>query len=249
VTVLQVVVLLVAGLLAGTINTVVGSGSLITFPVLLAFGYPPVVANMTNNLGVLPGSISGAVSCRAELSGQRSRVGRLTPVSVVGGLLGALLLLWLPAAAFDAIVPALIALACVLVVLAPRLRARAAARAQPSPRSAFTLTSGVLGTGVYGGYFGAAQGVLLMGLLGSLLDDDLPRLNALKNMLAAGANGAAAVVFVLRGGIAWNAAAIIAVGAIAGGPLGARIGRRLPPVVYRTVIVVVGVVAIVKLLA
>ncbi|MEO6821176.1 MAG: sulfite exporter TauE/SafE family protein, partial [Candidatus Nanopelagicales bacterium] len=249
VTLVEAAVLLVAGLGAGTINTVVGSGSLITFPVLLAFGYPPVVANMTNNLGVLPGSMSGTVAYRAELRDQWPRALRLVGASVVGGLLGAVLLLRLPAAAFDAIVPTLILLACALVVLQPWLRRRISARRRtPGGRPGPALSAGVFSTGVYGGYFGAAQGVLLIALLDILLDDELNRLNALKNVLATGANGAAAVVFVVHGGVAWDAAALIALGSVVGGQIGARIGRRLPPGIYRGVIVVVGVAAVVKLL-
>lgn len=246
---LQAVLLLVAGLGAGTINTVVGSGSLITFPALLALGYPPVVANMTNNLGVLPGSVSGTLAYRAELRDQWSRTLHLVIASVVGGLLGALLLLMLPTAAFDAIVPALIALACVLVVVQPWLRRWLSTRRRRAGRAGPALFSGVFATGIYGGYFGAAQGVLLLALLDILLDDELNRLNAMKNVLATGANGAAAAVFVVHGGVAWLAAALIAGGAVVGGQVGARIGRRLSPTVYRSVIVAVGLVAIVKLLS
>jgi hypothetical protein len=249
VTLVEAAVLLVAGLGAGTINTVVGSGSLITFPVLLAFGYPPVVANMTNNVGVLPGSVSGTVAYRAELRDQWPRALRLVGASIVGGLLGAVLLLRLPAAVFGAIVPPLIVLACVLVVIQPWLQRRIGARGRPQGRPSRVLTSGVFATGVYGGYFGAAQGVLLMALLGTLLDDELNRLNALKNVLATGANGAAAVVFVVHGGIAWGAAVLIALGSVVGGQIGARIGRRLPPAIYRAVIVVVGLAAVVKLVS
>lgn len=244
----QGALLLFTGLCAGTINTVVGSGSLITFPALLALGYPPVVANMTNNLGVLPGSVSGTFAYRVELRDQWPRALRLATASVVGGLIGAVLLLWLPTAAFDAIVPVLIVLACALVVVQPWLRRWVGARRSPAARPGPTLASGVFATGVYGGYFGAAQGVLLLALLDILLDDELNRLNALKNVLATGANGAAAVVFVVHGGVAWTAAVIIAVGAAVGGQIGARIGRRLPPAAYRAVIVVVGLVAAMKLL-
>lgn len=245
--VLEIVALLVAGLVAGTINTVVGSGSLVTFPALLAFGYPPVTANISNNLGVLPGSFSGVLAYRRELTGQWPRALRLAALSVVGGLAGALLLLWLPASAFDAIVPILILLACVLIVLQPRLQRRLMARRPGGASGGIGLRGGVLFTGVYGGYFGAAQGVLLMGLLGIAIPEDLQRLNALKNVLAAAANGAAATVFLVRGGIAWEAVAVIAVGSAVGAQLGAPLGRRLPPPVYRAVIVVVGLVAIAKL--
>lgn len=241
-------ILLLAGVAAGTINTVVGSGSLVTFPILLAFGYAPVTANMTNNLGVLPGSISGAFAYRRELRDQWPRVLRLGTASLIGGLGGALLLLWLPAAAFKAIVPALILLACVLVLIQPWLRKHTAKR-EVQVRMTGTAFLGVLFTGLYGGYFGAAQGVLMMALLGIILGDGLQRLNALKNVLVATANVAAAVVFIVHGGIAWEAAGIIAIGSIIGGQIGARIGRKLPAPVFRAIIVSVGLIAFVKLVA
>jgi uncharacterized protein len=242
------VALFLAGIAAGTINTVVGSGSLVTFPALLAFGYSPVTANITNNVGVLPGSISGAWAYRAELRDQIPRVLRLGPASLVGGFSGALLLLWLPAAAFEAIVPTLILVALVLVVIQPMLRRHLASRERHLRHAGGFLIAGVFLTGIYGGYFGAAQGVLLIALLAILIDEDLQRLNALKNVLAALANGAATVVFITRGGIAWDAAAVIAIGSILGGQLGAGIGRRLPAPVYRAVIVLVGLIAVWKLL-
>jgi len=243
----EVVVLFIAGIGAGTINTVVGSGSLITFPALLAFGYPPIIANMTNNMGVLPGGISGAVAYRHELRDQWPRVLKLAVFSLFGGLGGALLLLRLPPAAFKAIVPVLILLACVLVVIQPWLRQRTAHLQVKSRRSSFIRVTGVFLTGLYGGYFGAAQGVLLMALLGTVIDEGIQRLNAMKNVLAGVANTSAAFVFVIRGGVNWKAAGIIAVGAIIGGQLGAHIGRRLPAPVYRAVIVIVGLAAFFKL--
>lgn len=240
-------ILLAAGIAAGTINTVVGSGSLVTFPTLLALGYPAVTANITNNLGILPGSVSGAFAYRAELAGQRGRVIRLAAASLIGGLTGAILLLHLPAAAFAAVVPALILLACVLVVVQPWLRRRLDARAHRVTRIGMPLILGVLLTGMYGGYFGAAQGVILIALLTVMIDDDLQRLNALKNVLVAAANGAAAVVFVLRGDVAWDAVLIIAIGSTIGGQIGARIGRRMPAPVYRAAVLIVGIVAFLKL--
>ncbi|TAM69402.1 MAG: sulfite exporter TauE/SafE family protein [Microbacteriaceae bacterium] len=245
---LDVVVLFVAGTAAGTINTVVGSGSLITFPALLALGYPPIVANVTNNVGVFPGAVSGAWAYRRELNGRWRRVLPLAAFSFVGGLAGALLLFVLPAAAFDAIVPVLIIAACVLVIAGPWLKRWAESRradAHTTPVQRLALRAGAGLTGVYGGYFGAAQGVILLALLSILLPGDLNRANAYKNVLAAMANGAAAVVFVFTGRIAWLAALIIAIGAIVGGQLGATIGRRLPAVVYRIVIVLIGVAAVV----
>jgi hypothetical protein len=242
--------ILLAGVAAGTINTVVGSGTLITFPTLLAFGMPPVTANVSNTIGLVPGSLSGAWGYRRELAGQRGRLLRLGLGSLVGGLVGGLLLLWLPSAAFDAIVPVLIALGLALVVLGPRIARRVAARAEARgglpDHGAPWVWPAVAGAGVYGGYFGAAQGVLLMAILGIGLDDTMQRHNATKNVLAAIVNGVAAVLFVAVADPSWSAVALIAAGAIIGGQLGATVGRRLPPNVLRGVIVVVGLAALVS---
>ena len=240
---------LLAGVAAGTINTVVGSGTLITFPTLLAFGIPPVTANVSNTVGLVPGSLSGAIGYRRELAGQRGRLVRLGSASFLGGIAGAALLLILPAAAFDAIVPVLIALGCVLVVLQPRISAWVAARAEAQGRevhphgNAWVWTL-VLLAGVYGGYFGAAQGVLLMAILGVGLQETMQRNNATKNVLAMLVNGVAALVFIAVADVDWTAAGLIAVGAVIGGQLGATVGRRLPPTVLRAVIVLVGLTAL-----
>ena len=248
---LECVLVLAAGVFAGAINTVVGSGTLVTFPVLLAVGYAPVVANVSNTLGLVPGSVSGAIGYRRELAGQRRRVFVLCSASLLGGIAGAVLLLTLPGSAFEAIVPALIAVALVLVVLQPRLsRALAARRGESRPHGGPLLWGGVFGTGIYGGYFGAAQGVILLALLGIMIPgEDLQRLNALKNGLAALVNGVAAVVFLFFATVAWLPALLLAAGSAAGGQLGARIGRSLSPAMLRGVIVVVGLTAIVQLLA
>lgn len=253
------VALFAAGTAAGTINTVVGSGTLITFPTLLAFGYAPVLANVSNTIGLVPGVLSGIHGYRRELKGQRARLTLLGSASVLGGLTGAILLLTLPAGAFKAIVPALIVLALVLVVAQPSLAAwvgrRQAARGGRGEAGRANAAGGpllwalIFGTGVYGGYFGAAQGVLLIGLLGIAFTDTLQRLNAAKNVLAALVNGVAAVVFIAETHIAWAAAGLIAAGSILGGQLGARIGRKLPPAGLRVVIVCVGIAALVKLFA
>ena len=282
-----------AGIAAGTINTIVGSGTLITFPTLLAFGYPPVLANVTNTVGLVPGVASGAYGYRAELTGQRRRVLRLGSASMCGGLVGAILLLVLPAEAFKAIVPALIGLALVLVVAQPRLSRWLVARQQAragAPGSRVKGRAAVLGpgtegawhelpgdegdngrserpetsvasaagglviwllvfaTGIYGGYFGAAQGVLLLGLLGIAFTDSLQRINAVKNVLAGLVNGVAALVFIAFSHVAWGAAGLLAAGSIIGGQIGARVGRRLPPWALRLAIICVGVAALVKLL-
>jgi uncharacterized membrane protein YfcA len=240
--------LLAAGVAAGTINAVVGSGTLITFPALLALGYPPLVANVSNTLGLVPGAFSGAYGYRRELEGQRARLLRLGPASTLGGLVGAGLLLVLPASAFDAIVPVLVALACVLVVVQPKLTRRLQSR--PGGRTGMErlLPLGVFATGIYGGYFGAAQGVLLIALLGICLDEGLQRLNAAKNVLAGLVNGVAAVVFVFAADVAWVPVLLLAAGSMVGGQIGARVGRSLPAPVLRGVVVAIGLLAIVKLL-
>jgi uncharacterized protein len=243
------VAIVVAGVWAGMINTIVGSGTLVTFPVLLTLGYPPLTANVSNGLGLVPGSLAGALGYRRELAGRRGRVVRLALVSGLGALLGAVLLLSLPPAAFDAVVPVLVAVAVVLVIVQPVLTRRLAARhGGTRTRVGPGLLAGIFGTGVYGGYFGAAQGVLLLAILGIGLDDELQRHNAVKNVLATVANLVSGVVFTVVAPISWPVVMLIAAGSVAGGVVGARIGRRLPPTVLRGVIVVVGVVAIVELL-
>jgi len=257
--VLQALAIFAVGLAAGTINTIVGSGSLITFPTLLAFGYSPVVANVTNTVGLVPGSVSGAVGYRRELEGQHSRLVVLGIASTAGGITGAILLLLLPGNVFRGVVPILILVACALVAAQPWLSARVARR-----RAAAEGTGPVHGgpglfvtvylTGVYGGYFGAAQGVILIALLGIFLHDDLQRLNAAKNVLAALVNGIAAVLFIAAslffGGphVAWGVAVLLAIGATIGGQVGAKLGRRLPPTLLRGIIIVVGTAVAVRLL-
>ncbi len=237
------------GLLAGTINTIVGSGSLITFPTLLALGYPPVVANVSNTVGLVTGSISGAIGYRRELEGQWHRLRTLGSASLAGGLTGGLLLLALPASVFRDVVPVLILVACALVALQPRLARRRAAADRPlRPHGGRLLFAGVFFTGVYGGYFGAAQGVMLIALLGIFLEDGLLRLNATKNVLAALVNGIAAVLFILFAHVDWAVAGLLAAGAIVGGQVGASLGRRIPANWLRAAIIVVGVAVAVRLL-
>lgn len=238
------------GLVAGTVNTIVGSGSLLTFPTLLALGYAPVVANVSNTVGLVTGAVSGAVGYRRELEGQGPRLRALGTASLAGGLTGGVLLLALPATVFRDIVPVLILAACVLVALQPRLARRIAAgdRAGRRAHGGPVLYLAVFATGVYGGYFGAAQGVMLIALLGIFLDDSLQRLNAAKNVLAALVNGIAAVLFILFAHVDWAVVGLLACGAIAGGQLGASLGRRIPPGWLRVAIVVVGVVVAVRLL-
>jgi uncharacterized membrane protein YfcA len=245
----QAVLVFIAGIWAGTINTVVGSGTLITFPTLIGVGIPPVTANVTNTVGLFPGSLVGAWGYRSELTGQRGRVIRLGVASTIGAVIGAVLLLVLPAGAFDAIVPVLIIIALLLVIFGKQLTAWLAhTKHKPTQNVTPLLWGFTLATGIYGGYFGAAQGVLLMGIFGVLMADSSQRQNALKNVLAGLVNLVAAIVFVITAHIDWAAAGLIALGAILGGLLGARIGKRLSPPILRAVIVVVGVAAVVKLL-
>jgi uncharacterized membrane protein YfcA len=192
--------------------------------------------------------VTGALAYRRELEGQRPRVMRLAGASVTGGIIGAILLLELPPSAFEAIVPVLILLACVLVVLQPWLSRRVAQREHAPAHGGVTAIVLVGLTGVYGGYFGAAQGVLLMAFLGILIDEHLQRLNAVKNVLAGLVNFVAAIVFIIASHVAWDAALLIAAGSTLGGSLGGRYGRRLPPWALRAFIVVVGLVAAVRLL-
>lgn len=244
---------LLAGVAAGTINTVVGSGTLITFPTLLALGVPPVVANVSNNIGLVPGSISGSVGYRRELRGQRARLLRLGSASLLGGVVGAVLLLALPAEAFNTIVPVLILAGCVLVIFQPAIAQRVLARAErrggAPEHGALWVWGLVMLTGVYGGYFGAAQGVILMAILGIGLQDSLQRLNGTKNVLAGLVNAVAALIFILVAEVNWAVAGLIAVGAVVGGQIGATVGRRLPPLVLRLVIVTVGLVAVTSFVA
>ncbi|GAA4925372.1 sulfite exporter TauE/SafE family protein [Streptomyces coeruleoprunus] len=252
-TIWEMAAVFVAGIGAGTINAVVGSGTLITFPVLLATGLPPVTATVSNALGLVAGSISGAIGYRAELTGQRRRVIRLGVAGAIGGLGGAVLLTRLPATAFETIVPVLVSLALVLVVLQPRIsqavqRRRAREGATPTPTDGgpllFTM---ILLASVYGGYFTAAQGIIYLSVMGMLLHDTLQRLNAVKNILAAIVNLIAALFFVFAAHFHWTAVLLIAVGSTIGGQLGARVGRRLPPKILRGIIVAVGTLAILQL--
>jgi uncharacterized membrane protein YfcA len=255
VTWLDLLALLGAGAAAGLINTVVGSGTLITFPTLLALGVPPVIANVSNTVGLAPGSLSGAWATRHGLAGQRRRVLWLGTASLLGGIAGALLLLSLPSAAFDAIVPALIGLGCLLVILQPFISTRLAIRRARlgvdggSVHGPILLWLAVAFVGVYGGYFGAAQGVLLIAILGIGLSESLLKINAIKNVLATIVNGIASVIFVIVSEVNWPAAIAIAVGSVLGAQIGGRVGRKLPTTVYRVIIVGVGIAAIVSLLS
>jgi hypothetical protein len=247
-----------AGFAAGGINSVVGSGTLVTFPVLLAVGLPPVTATVSNSLGLVAGNLTGAIGYRRELRGQLGLIVRLLPASILGALTGAFLLLHLPASSFETIVPVLIGLAVVLVAGQPALQRTLRSRRSPGEESAprigagrlTALFAGAYVTGTYGGYFSASQGVLQIGIFGLLLRESLQRLNAIKNVLTTAVNAVAATAYVVvaTDRVDWRAAGLIAVGAIIGGYTGARFGRRLPAPALRAAIVVLGLTAIAVLL-
>ncbi|MFD8525139.1 sulfite exporter TauE/SafE family protein [Streptomyces capillispiralis] len=241
-----------AGAGAGALNAVVGSGTLITFPVLLATGLSPVTATVSNALGLIPGSVGGAIGYRRELAGQGRRLRRFGAGAALGGLAGATLLLALPAEAFETIVPTLVGLALVLVAFQPLISRAVRARRGERPSSrrdgGAPLLAGLTLASVYGGYFAAAQGIIYISLMGLLLDEPLQRLNAVKNVLAAIVNAVAAAFFLFVADFDWTAVALIAAGSALGGRFGAGAGRRFSPAVLRALIVTVGTVALVQLL-
>ena len=245
----EAVLVVLAGMGAGGVNAVIGSGSLITFPTLLAVGYQPVVANVSNNIGLVPGSLAGVHGFRRELEGQGRRARTMATASGLGGLTGAILLLTLPSDVFDAVVPILVLMACALMLAQPRLSVWVAARRPEEARDVGPTPLAIAYlAGIYGGYFGAAQGVILLAVLAVFVPDELKRSNALKNVLAGTVNAVAAVVFILFADVAWEAVALVALGATVGGTLGAKVGRRVPPTVLRMLVVVLGLVVAVKLL-
>nr|WP_170313119.1 sulfite exporter TauE/SafE family protein [Mycolicibacterium anyangense] len=257
--VLHMILIALAGMGAGAINSLVGSGTLITFPTLVTLGYPPVTATMSNAIGLVAGGVSGTWGYRRELSGQWNRLRWQIPASLTGAGIGAFLLLHLPEKVFTKIVPVLLIGALALVVLGPRIQAYARRRAEEAGRSVdqvsaarmTALVAGTFAVGVYGGYFTAAQGILLMGVMGVLLPEDMQRMNAAKNLLSLLVNVVAAVAYtaVAFDRISWAAAGLIAVGSLIGGWLGAHYGRRLSPNALRAVIVVVGLIGLYRLLS
>jgi uncharacterized membrane protein YfcA len=241
--ILEAILVALAGLAAGAINAVVGSGTLITFPTLLAVGLPPVVANVSNTVGLVPGGVAAALGYRRELAGQRSRVLRFAAATVTGAALGAVLLLVLPESSFVAVVPVLILLGCVLVLIQPWLIRRLGERRRPHHGGPLVWLL-VLAIGVYGGYLGAGQGVLLIAVLGLGLDETLQRVNAAKNVLAGLANLVAGLIFVAAADVDWAVAALIAMGSTVGALVGAGVARRLPEPVLRGTVVAIGLIAV-----
>lgn len=252
------ILIALAGMAAGAINSLVGSGTLITFPTLVTLGFPPVTATMSNAIGLVAGGMSGTLGYRAELAGQWDRLRWQIPASLTGAAIGAFLLLHLPEKVFIQVVPVLLILALILVVAGPRIQAYARRRAEQagrsaehvSPRRMAALVFGTFLVGIYGGYFTAAQGILLIGVMGALLPEDIQRMNAAKNLLSWLVNIVAAVGYTLVAfdRISWPTAGLIAAGSLVGGWLGAHYGRRLSPTALRGFIVVVGLIGLYRLL-
>ena len=243
---------LVAGFVAGILTSTVGVASLVSFPVLLAVGLPPVVANASNTVGMTPAGLSGSFGYRRELS-QHPRVTTAVLLTcAIGSVAGALLLLALPPGVFAAVVPWLILVTTVLVGLQPWITRRLRARHGPDRPERVHMSPVTIGfatlTGVYGGYFGAGSGVMMMAVLGFGLDIDLKIINALKTLAVMAANVVATIIFLVLADLDWLAIALLAGGSVVGGYVGSHIGRRLPSGVLRTLIVVVGLTAFVLLL-
>jgi uncharacterized membrane protein YfcA len=238
---MEVGLLAVAGVAAGVVNAIAGGGSLISFPALLAVGYPTVSANVTNTVALWPGYIGGALGYRAELSGQRGRAVAFSATSVIGALAGCVLLLVTPDGVFKALVPVLIAVASLLLAVQPWLKKRLSASARLNGRHhQVLLHAGILFGGVYGAYFGAGLGVMLLGILGVFVHDNLQRVNAVRAVLSLVINTVAFAAFALFGPVRWYAVAVMAAASLVGGFAGARVARRLPPAVLRGVIVTFG---------
>jgi uncharacterized membrane protein YfcA len=231
-----------AGLLAGAVNAAAGGGTLIAFPALIGAGLGAVEANITCSVGLLAGYGGGSVAYRGELAGQAGRVRRLAGAAVVGGVAGALVLLATPEHSFRVLAPFLILASCVLLAAQPRLAARLGTGGEGPPRIGRAAGAGILVAAVYGSYFGAGLGVLLLGVLGILVRDSLQRLNALKGVLSLVINAAGVAVFLFSGRVAFDFAAVLAVSSFAGAHLGVSVARRLPAGVLRAGVVGLGVV-------
>jgi uncharacterized protein len=265
---IEMLLLLAAAVGAGALNAVVGAGTIITFSTLLALGFPPVTANVSNTVGMVGGNLAAAYAYRSTLQGRARLIRRLVVASAIGGVTGGVLLLALPERAFEVIVPVLLILSGILAAIQPRVAAaigRRRMRAAAAGRGAVPavvasrpdgatgggapihagplLIAGVAATGVYGGYFGAAQGVILLALLGVFVGGDMNQVNGIKNILAFLANLVSAALFVAIADVRWSVVVLVAIGATIGGGLGGRYGRRLPAPALRALVVVVAFVA------
>jgi uncharacterized membrane protein YfcA len=250
--VLDHVALGVSALAGGAVNAIAGGGTLITFPTLMAVGVPPISANVTNTVALTPGYLGGTMAQRDDLRGQRARLLLLLPAGAIGGVLGGLLLLLTDEEVFRELVPFLILAACGLLWFQERLRAwvlrRVSARTGRDPRARWAVLPGFAAS-IYGGYFGAGLGVILLATLGLAIDDSLTRINALKQAISFAVNVSAAVFFLFSGRVYWTAAAVMVVGAVVGGSVGGRLVGKMRADVLRRVVVGIGVVVAIAYLA
>jgi uncharacterized membrane protein YfcA len=230
---------------AGVINALAGGGTLITFPTLLAIGIPPIIANVTNTVALCPGFIGGILAQLEDLSGQRRRFWIFLSVSAIGGVIGSVLLLRTGERSFQSLVPYLILLASCLIAVQGLLRIwllRRSIRHKAKPKSEIWAIVLVGLVAIYGGYFGVAMSVVVLCLLGWMINDNLTRLNAIKQTVAFGANGAAAIIFIFSGKVVWPIALVMAAGALIGGTLGGRLAGRIKPDTLRWTVVSIGIV-------
>jgi uncharacterized membrane protein YfcA len=245
----HIALLLLGGLGAGVVNGVAGGGSLISFPLLLALGYPALTANVTNTVGIWPGYVGSAAGFGKEISGQRARLVRLSPVAIIGGIAGAILLLTTSSAVFRSLAPWLVLGASLLFAAQPILGRTLSGGGHAPPRTRpLLLAGGTFAASVYGGYFGAGLGVMLLAVLGLALPDSIVRTSGLRTALSILINGVAAAVFLIHGGLAWAAVGLLAAGSLVGGWIGARVALSIPATALRAVVVAVGVTTVVKLL-
>jgi uncharacterized protein len=244
----HIVFLLLGGLGAGIFNGVAGGGSLISFPLLLALGYPALTANVTNTVGIWPGYAGSAAGFRNEISGQRDRLAQLSPIAALGGIAGAILLLTTSSATFRAVAPWLVLGASILFAAQPLLRRALGGTAHTPPRTRpLLLAGGTFAASVYGGYFGAAMGVMFLAILGLALPLSLAQTSGLRAVLSMIVNGIAAVVFLIHGGLAWEAVGLLAAGSLVGGYAGARLALALPAPALRVVVILIALGTAVKL--
>ena len=236
-----IVLLATVGFLAGALNAAAGGGSLISFPALIAVGYPPLTANVTNNIAVAPGYVTGATGYRRELRGQGHRILPLTVASAIGSLVGVGLILISSQSAFESIVPFLVLAACVLLAFQPAITRRLEEHSGDRDRPGSGVLAGQALAAVYGGYFSAALGVVVLAVLGLAFDDTLQRLNALKALLQLIIGAVSAVGFALVTPVAWTAVAVVAPASVVGGEVGARLARRVSDRALRVGIVTYGV--------
>jgi uncharacterized membrane protein YfcA len=254
VTGLEQLAILAAGLGAGVLTSTVGVASLLSFPVLVALGISPVVANASNTVGLIPAGLSGSFGYREELREHPKVTWTVIITCSVGAVAGAALLLGLPPGVFEAVVPWLILFTCLLVGAQPWiirwLRRHQDEAYPPKPRTMMSPVTAFFATltGVYGGYFGAGSGVMMVAVLGLGLDLDFRVVNGLKTLAVVSGNLVAGFIFVFVADLDWTAVALLAIGSVFGGYIGARIGRKLPPALFRVLIVAAGVTAAVFML-